>query len=49
MDSNDVASNIEATINQCFGFSTTLEISNIYPDNSYIIFWRGFNNTGLRD
>ena len=38
IDSNNVASNIETSINQHFNFSTTLEVPDIYPDDSHIRF-----------
>ena len=48
MNSGNVASNIEAPINQHFGSSTTLKVSDIHLDDSYIRFWEDFNDTGLK-
>jgi len=44
LDSCDMASNIETSVNQTFGFRTTLGIPNINPYYSYIQFQKGFDN-----
>ena len=44
INSSDIASNIEAPIDEFFGFVTTLNVSDIQPDDSYIRLWRYFNN-----
>jgi len=36
MDCSDMASNVKASINETFGFGTTLNVPNVEPYNSYI-------------
>jgi len=44
MNCSDVASNVEVSIDETFGFETTLNVSNIEPYNGYIQFRRDFDN-----
>jgi len=48
MNYNDVASNIEALINEIFGFGTTLNVPNVKPYNGHIQCRRDFNNSWPR-
>ena len=47
-DNSNVASYIEAPINQLLHFLTTLNIPNVHLDDGYIWFGRNFDNTWLQ-
>jgi len=40
-----VAFYVKTSINETFGFGTTLSISNINPNNCHVQFWKGFDNS----
>ena len=48
MNGSNVASDIEASINQHLGIRTALEIPDIYLNNDYIRFQECLNNTGTQ-
>ena len=45
---SDIVANIKAPIDKHFSVKSTLDIPNINPNDSYVRFWRYFNNSQFR-
>lgn len=44
-NSGDVATNVEAHIDEAFGFGSRLNVPDVDLNNEYIRFWRNFNDS----